>query len=186
MMMAFKLLLKLLGLLLRGGARFSQRFRNQITRPRTVEIRCKDGAAQHYVFANRSIKSVAGRAAKADVAVEFESPAQGLRVLLSTKLVKRLMDELLDEKIVVEGNIMLLLWFQGLAQMVFPLTTPPQLDHTPPDAYITHRASPSVSKRITREPERYELPAEQTSAHRVRAELVMTMVNAGKMEPPEF
>src|SRR5437868_405203 len=82
-----RVLLAVLGVLLRVGRRLSPRMRAQITTDLVIEVRSADGVAHHYLFtaANRSVASRSGRApAPTDLSVTFKTAMLGFTTLIRT------------------------------------------------------------------------------------------------------
>lgn len=182
--MLFNLLLRVLGWLFIAKAGRSARFRAQITRRTIISIRA--GAHAHqFVFDQGSVRRMTGTAQNADAGLVFDSAALGLRCFLSPRILKRIFDGVQAERIGIEGNLYLLLWFQGMAQQVFPLAGVPKLAHKPPNAYIAHRPGQAVKARLERHPVADQLDPDWTEAHTAKAKLLMMRVAAGE-KPPLF
>lgn len=183
--MLFDLLLRVLGWLFVLRLRSSSRFRAQITRDTVIQISAGSKHVHHFVFAPGSVARRSGPAQQADVALAFDSPGLGLRCFLSPHILQKLFDNLQAGRIETQGNLYLLLWFQGLAQQVFPLARVPALPATPPEPYVKHAPGPAVAARITREPVADELDPEWQAAHEARGKTFMVRVARGE-KPPLF
>lgn len=171
--MMLQSLLWVLGLIMAIAARINPRVRAQFSKRRIIEIRVRNGPARHFVFAERRLRTVAGRAPQADATLIFSTTGLAVRSLLSPKLPARLMSGLQSGDVRIEGSTLLLLWFMGLAQQVVPVRRAPRLPATPPQSYIAHTASASVSQRITRLGEAHSLDAEMHAERAARDELRM-------------
>jgi len=183
--MMLQLALRTLGFLMSVKARFSGRFAAQITHRRVIEISVDGGgAAHHFVLANRRVSNRPGRVSAPDVSLVFNNHWQALSTLLSPRLPDRLLHGLNDETIKLQGDGLLLLWFMGLAHQVYPVRRPPRLPQSPPDSYVSHTASESVSKRIPRLGVATEIDPTLTDALAARAKLRMMRGSAGEPLPP--
>ena len=148
--MPFRILLRVLGVLMMLASRTSERFRCQLSRDLAVEIRTDDGVAHCYEFRNRRVRSRKGLAKDPACSVRFATSRQGVACLIRRDGPARLMSGLLDGSITVDGNIQLLLWFQGLAHAILPITPVTRLRSTPPGAYVAPDRASAASCRITR------------------------------------
>lgn len=171
--MMLNLLLRILGGIIAVAARFNPRIRAQLGQRRVIEIRVADGPAGHFVFAERGVRTVSGRASAADATLVFASTGQAVRTLISPQLPSRLMAGLQHGSIHLEGEALLLLWFMGLAHQVYPVLAALRLPATPPDSYISPSASESVSRRITRLGVADDIDPELKDELTARAELRM-------------
>ena len=166
------------------ASRVSERFRCQLSRDLTVEIRTDDGLAHHYEFRNRRVRSRGGVAKDPAFSVCFATSRQGVACLIRRDGPARLMSGLLDGSISVGGNIQLLLWFQGLPHAILPITPVPHLRSTPPGAYVEPDPASAASGRITREPSATELDASWQAAVRQREKIVLVRAAAGEPHRP--
>ena len=181
---AFGALLAVLGFLMEQAARWSGRFRNQVTRDVVVEIGSGDGVARHFVFAadRRAMTSRPGPAERPAVVLCFESAGLGFVTLLSPRAVGRIVQALLARRATVAGNAVLLLWFYGLTRMVIPYGRQRALREPLPGALRTPDPSSRVAGRITREPPAATLDQQWTAAARQRARMAMLRGVAGELD----
>ncbi|MCH8531368.1 MAG: SCP2 sterol-binding domain-containing protein [Saccharospirillum sp.] len=82
---------------------------------RTVQFTAGDRVARYLAFEDQSFTSRAKRAEKADVTLDFVTPAIGFNVLwqMATGADRNaIMRAIQDKKLQVSGDPMLLMWFQ--------------------------------------------------------------------------
>jgi hypothetical protein len=179
--MFLRILLRVLGVLMAIASRTSERFRAQLSRDLAVEICTDDGVAHHYEFRNRRVRSRPGVAKNPACSLRFATSRQGVSCLIRRAGPQRLMSGLLDGSISVDGNIQLLLWFQGLPHAIVPITPVPHLPSTPPGAYVAPDPSSTVAGRIIREPSVTELDPSWEAAVRQRQKIVL--IRAADRQP---
>jgi hypothetical protein len=183
-----RVLLTVLGLLLRVGRRLSPRMRAQLTTDLVLEIRSGDGVAHHYVFTghNRSLASRAGRAAiPTDLTITFKTAWLGFRTLIRTDAVGQIVRLALADRVRYTGNAAYALWFWGVTRMVLPLGRQRPFKENLPGALAAPDPSSKVAGRITREPVATVLDPNWTGAHSARDEMALMQGTAGK-EPAQW
>lgn len=176
-------LLSTLGLLMTQASRRSKRFKSQVTGNVVVEITSSDGAAHHYVFTDgrREMESRRGRApGPADVSVNFESGLLGVACLSRPDAVGQIYQGMLDRKVTIDGNPVLLLWFYGLTRLVLPVGRQKAMRHPLPGALLEPNPSSVVAGRITREPAVASLDTSWAGALERRAQMVMVRACDGE------
>ncbi|HZE66447.1 MAG TPA: hypothetical protein VE081_07450 [Sporichthyaceae bacterium] len=182
-----RVLLAVLGVLLRVGRRLSPRMRAQITTDLVIEIRSGDGVAHHYVFSgkDRSIASRAGRApGPTDLSLSFKTALLGFTTLIRTDAVGAIVRLALADRVRYSGNAAYALWFWGLTRMVLPLGRQRPGRAPLPGALLAPDPASKVAGRITREPVATELDPAWTAAHSARAEMAMLQgVNGVQVAP---
>ena len=167
------------------ASRVSSRFRAALSRDRVIALATKDGVAYHFVVRGRRISGRWGLPARADSTLTFSTAAQALGCLLSRSSVGRILNGILDRTIEHDGNLVLLLWFDGRVQQVAPLREPIRHPARLPGAYVKPRQDIAVASMITREPAEETLDPDWTAAWQQRNKLVMMRVAAGE-QPTEF
>jgi hypothetical protein len=171
-----RVLLAVLGVLLRIGRRLSPRMRAQLTTDLVLEIRSGDGVAHHYAFSGRD-RTVASRAGRApgptDLTITFRTAWLGFRTLLRTDAVGAIVRLALADRVRYTGNAAYALWFWGLTRMVLPLGRQRPDKQTLPGALTAPDPASKVTGRIHREPVATELDPAWTAAHSARAEMTM-------------
>jgi hypothetical protein len=174
-----RVLLAVLGLMLRVGRRFLPRMREQITTDLVLEIRSADGVAHHYV------SSHAGRApGPTDLTITFRTAMLGFRTLLRTDAVGRIVQLALADRVRYTGNAGYALWFWGLTRMVLPLGRQRPDRDVLPGALTAPDPASKVAGRITREPVATELDPAWTAAHAARAQMAMVQATNGVQVAP--
>jgi hypothetical protein len=155
------------------ASRVSAPIRSQITRSLTVEISADDGVARHWNFdaQRRRVSSVAGRAGAPDFAVRFSTSGRALRALTSPRAVDRIMGGLGHGAVRLEGNPLILLWFDGLARRLAPGGRAGSSRRALPGGYLAHDPAANGIEKITIEPPERELDPHWTAAWNARARL---------------
>ena len=167
-------LLVVVGFLMVQASRRSAWMRNQINKDLVLEVASADGVAHHLEFVrdSRRIVSRRGPAARPDLRVRFDTAAHAFRALVDPHPVGRVMRGMLAERITVDGNTSLLLWFHGLTRIVVPIGR-----HRPgkaplPGALLEPDPQSKVFGRVTREPAVEGLDPDWAAAAAARATLV--------------
>jgi hypothetical protein len=162
-----------LGRGLATASRVSAPIRSQITRSLTVEISADDGVARHWNFdaQRRRVSSAAGRAGAPDFAVRFTSSGRALRALTSPRAVDRIMGGLSNGAVRLEGDLRILLWFDGLARRLAPAGRADSSRRALPGGYLAHDPAANGIEEITIEPSVRELDPRWTAAWNARARL---------------
>lgn len=176
----FVLTLDALGMGLRLAASLSPRLRSQLSGCRTIQIGSCDGVHRHYRCLLRTVRTASGEADAPDVSLCFDNAGLGLRTLLATDAVGRIVRALLARRATYTGNAVLVLWFFGLTRFVLPVGRSAPLKRELPEAYVLHNPSSLVADRITREPVAEQLDPNWTAAHARRAQMIMIRGSAGE------
>jgi hypothetical protein len=178
-----RVLLAVLGLLLRVGRQLSPRMRAQLTTDLVLEIRSGDGVAHHYVFrgAHRSVASHGGKfEGPTDLTITFKTAWLGFRTLLRTDAVGTIVALALADRVRHTGNAAYARWFWGWTRMVLPLGRQRPLRKNLPGALTEPDPASKVAGRITREPVATDLDPNWTGAHSARDEMALMQGTAGK------
>lgn len=181
----FKMLLRVLGILMARASRKNTWFRSQVNHDMTIELTSEDGVAHHYVFtrSTRRVESRPGPATAPTVSVRFDTAGQGLRDLVDPHAVGRIINGALDGRVVITGNAALLLWFWGLTRIVIPYGRMPR-GGAPIDGALTEpNPSSAVEGQIVREPVAHELDPTWETAMAARATLTTVRSPAGEQCP---
>jgi hypothetical protein len=163
--MFFRILLWFLGVVMALASRLSSRFRAQIGRDITIELRSQDGVARQFLFRNRTVSSRAGSPCNADCVLCFDTAWFGFRTLFSPRAVENLFQGMVDERIRVTGRGTVLPWFGFLVLSLIPFGPRARLQRTPPHAYTKPNSSADVERRIVREPAVDDLDPTWKNAH---------------------
>ncbi len=178
------LVLWLLGHWLRWNAALRPRLRAQITHPVRINVCSDDGIARVYVFANRRINAQGQRDASAQATLAFASAGLALQCLLSTQLFRHVTEGLHNDRIRIEGDGLLVLWFQGMINQALPLVAVPRYASRLPNAYVKASDEIIAADRITREPVSDTLDPNWTGAAQAREKIIMLQAAKGKPIPP--
>ena len=138
-----------------------------------MEISADDGVARHWNFdaQRRRVSSAAGRAETPDVAVRFTSSGRALRALTSSRAVDRIMGGLSHGAVRLEGNPLILLWFDGLARRLVPARRTGSSRRALPGGYLAHDPAANGIEKIAIEPPAQQLDPRWTAAWNARARL---------------
>ena len=179
--MIFRIALWAIGVLLTLGSRFSRRLRDQIARELSLCIATQDGVARTFYFAERRASSRSGGSDSADCIVTFTSAHDGLRILLATNCIERIVEGLAREEITLSGDATIVLWFYEMTMGLLPWHRPKIT--AAPDAYMRPSTNGLASTRITREPAVVSLDPQWAGALSQREKLHMWRVGNGAPVP---
>lgn len=118
--MKFRILLWLLGRLLAGASRSNPEFREQLVdRDLVFQLQTRDGKiARHFIVRNLRIRSAAGTVAQPAFSIAFRDAAFGFATLAAANKQLAFMQGIQNKDIQIQGNPALVLWFQGLTQLL--------------------------------------------------------------------
>ena len=118
--MRFRLLLWLLGMALARASRRNAAFREQLQgRTLVFLLQTRDGRiARHYRVENLGVRSTAGSIAHPDFSIDFRDAAYGFATLTAPNKQLAFMQGVQNKDIRIHGNPALVLWFQGLVQLL--------------------------------------------------------------------
>ncbi|HEY6612561.1 MAG TPA: helicase [Pseudomonas sp.] len=120
--MKFRILLWLLGRLLAGASRSNPAFREQLLeRDLVFQLQTRDGKiARHFIVKDQHIRSAAGTVAQPAFSIAFRDAAYGFATLAAANKQLAFMQGIQNKDIQIQGNPALVLWFQGLTQLLGP------------------------------------------------------------------
>ena len=120
--MKFRILLWLLGRLLAGASRSNPAFREQLLeRDLVFQLQTRDGKiARHFIVKDQRIRSAAGTVAQPAFSIAFRDAAYGFATLAAANKQLAFMQGIQNKDIQIQGNPALVLWFQGLTQLLGP------------------------------------------------------------------
>ena len=120
--MKFRILLWLLGRLLAGASRSNPEFREQLVdRDLVFQLQTRDGKiARHFIVKDQRIRSAAGTVAQPAFSITFRDAAFGFATLAAANKQLAFMQGIQNKDIQIQGNPALVLWFQGLTQLLGP------------------------------------------------------------------
>ena len=174
---ALNMLLTVLGKLLARASRVHPEFRKALTRDRTIAVTAGD-VAHTYTVHDRTITASRGRPPEADCTLSFAATGQALETFMSVNRVGKIVEGALNGTVQLDGNLMLLLWFEGRIQQVLPVSKrgPARFD----GAYAAPRDDIKAASQITREPAVDALDPGWTAAWEQRKKLAMPRVAGGE------
>jgi len=130
-MFRFKLLLWALTLLLRRAIKTNPACAAYVSgKGLTFQIQTRDGAGRHYEVANGTIRSKAGLTKAPAFALVFSGPDQGFAILSAKDAQPAFLRGLGSGDLVIEGNFLEVMWFQGLTNFLQPPKPPSPYDKT--------------------------------------------------------
>lgn len=116
-MFKFKFLLWTLTRLLQRAARNNPAFARYIDgKVLAFQIQTADGIGRHFSIANGKVSSRSGLAVNPKFTMTFKSPEAGYAVLSSQEGTDAFLSALRDEALVIRGDFVEVLWFQGLTK----------------------------------------------------------------------
>lgn len=185
---ALRALLRTLGVLMALASRRVDRFRRQVTRDLVIEIGSDDGVRQQYQLhgATRTMTMPRHPLGNAECTLTFPSSREGLRALLSTRAIGRILEGVYTGSTRIDGNPVLLLWFHGLTRIVAPLGStrrPRRRESVHVPVRMPEYDLPYAS-RIVREPVVDELSDEWSQAWVARSKLLQMRCTTGERIPP--
>lgn len=118
--MKFRLLLWLLGRLLAGASRRNPEFREQLQdRDLVFQLQTQDGRiARHFIVRGQHIRSAPGTVSQPAFSIAFRDAAYGFATLTADNRQLAFMQGIQNRDIQISGNPALVLWFQGLTQLL--------------------------------------------------------------------
>lgn len=181
-------LLKVLGVLMVLASRRVRRFRRQVARDLLIEIGTDDGVRQQFQLhgATRTMTLPRHPVKTAECTLTFPTSREGLRALLSTRAIGRIVEGVYTGGTRIDGNPALLLWFHGLTRIVAPIGTTRrprrrQGVHVPvrqPEHDLPY------AQRIVREPVADQLTGDWPRAWAARSKLLQIRCTEGEEIPP--
>ena len=96
----------------------------------TLQIRTSSGAGRHYVLENGSVRSSAGLKNDAQFTLGFVNAAKGFEILSAKDAQLAFLKGVGSKDLVISGDFLQVLWFQGLTAFLQPPKVVPALDRT--------------------------------------------------------
>lgn len=181
--LALRALLVGAGLAMAAASRWNPRFRDALSRDRTIALETADGVTYWFLVRGRVISSGFGEARRFDCRLVIATAAQALGIFLSPRGVGKLITGIVEGSVTVEGDLYLLLWFDARLQSVLPVREPVRKPSRFPGAYVTPRDDVAAAGSITRESPKAELDPDWPEAWAQRRKLLMMRVAAGEPAP---
>ena len=94
------------------------------------QIRTSSGAGRHYVLENGSIQSSAGLRNDAQFTLSFVNAAKGFEILSAKDAQPAFLSGVGSKDLVISGDFLQVLWFQGLTAFLQPPKVIAALDRT--------------------------------------------------------
>lgn len=183
--LALQGLLTAVGLAMSVASRRHRRFRRQVTRDLVVEVRGGDRVRQqyHFVAATRRMHAPLQPRGRPEVTLRFGSARDGLRALLSTRTVGRIVEGMNTGDTRIDGNAALILWFHGMTRVVAPIGSTRRPRRPGPFPVRTPERDAPYAARIVTEPPTRELSRDWPQAWRARAKLLHVRAPEGARLP---
>lgn len=120
-MLKFKFLLWMLGRLIKRAIRTNPKAAAYVADENlTFQIRTAGGIGRHFRIAKGRISSAAGILPGATFTMTFAHPEAGFRILSAKDSQDAFLQGLHDKELVLSGNFVKVLWFQGLTNFLPP------------------------------------------------------------------
>lgn len=126
--MKFRFLLWMLGRLMAKASRQNPAFQEQLAGKDLVfQLHTLDGKlARHYIVKDQRVVSKRGKAENPAFALGFKDAAYGFATMTSKNKQLAFMQGIQNKDIQIQGNPMLVMWFQGLMKYLIPKKKKPE------------------------------------------------------------
>lgn len=176
-------MLRLMLWLLMRASRTDPAYRAALSRDLRVELTTGDGVSMCFVVRDRRFgRDDAGHGA--DLSLHFRNSLDALAFLISRDPLSRMIDAETASSIIVNGNVMLLLWFQGRIQQAVPFARGRRRKITLPGSVTAPIIASGTRRQIERLPAVAELDPDWPGAHRARDQIYMVRVAQGDRTVP--
>lgn len=120
--MKFRFLLWLLGRMMSKASKTNSAFQQQLDgKDLTFMLHTLDGkVARHFVVKNNRLESHSGAAQDPAFALGFKDAAFGYSTMQAKNKQLAFMQGIQDKNIKIEGDTMLVMWFQGMMKYLMP------------------------------------------------------------------
>ncbi|WP_330927265.1 helicase [Candidatus Sororendozoicomonas aggregata] len=119
--MKFRLLLWLLGLLMKRASRKNQKFIKKLEgQDLTFQISSQDGPVRHYVVKDQQVSSHSGQFASPAFEIAFASADAGFKTLTAKNAQLAFMKGIQNKQIVISGDYTKAIWFQSIVKYLVP------------------------------------------------------------------
>ena len=110
-----------LGLLMARSSRTNPDFRKKLADKDLVfQLSSDDGVARHYIVKNERVKARSGVVESPAFSINFSSAEKGAKALTAKNAQLAFMQGIQDGDIVIQGNPVLVMWFQSLIKYLVP------------------------------------------------------------------
>ena len=177
-----RLLLFTLGHGLALASRIIPSVRSQVTRTLTFEISTDDGVARQWHFngQQRRITTQAGRSLPSTNGLRFPSSASAVRVLLSPRWARLIVDGIQHGTTRIEGALFAMYWFFGLTRKVIAIGRENGPITPMPNPYLHPDPRSNGAEKIIIEPAVERLDPKWTNAWDQRAKLLGVRATTGE------
>jgi hypothetical protein len=119
--MKFRMLLWALGLMMKKASKNNPDFQKQLAgKDFTFQLQTKDGkCVRHYVVKNERIKSKGGAVTDPAFSISFKDADTGMYIM-TAKDKNAFMKGIQEKDIKIDGDLSLVMWFQGIVKYVKP------------------------------------------------------------------
>ncbi|HHX05014.1 MAG TPA: helicase [Pseudomonas sp.] len=128
--MKFRFLLWMLGRMMSKASKTNPAFQKQLDgKDLTFMLHTLDGkVARHFVVANNRLESRSGAAQEQAFSIGFKDSAYGFATMNAKNKQLAFMQGIQDKNIQIQGNTMLVMWFQGLMKYLMPRKAKPKAE----------------------------------------------------------
>ena len=126
--MKFRFLLWALGRMMSKASKTNSAFQQQLDgKDLTFMLHTLDGkVARHFVVKNNCLSSHSGTAQEPAFSLGFKDAAFGYNTMQAKNKQLAFMQGIQDKNIQIQGNTMLVMWFQGLMKYLMPKKAKPK------------------------------------------------------------
>ncbi len=119
--MKFRVLLWILGLLMKRASRSNEKFIKKLEgQDLTFQISSQDGPVRHYVVKSQQVTSRGGQFATPAFEIAFTSADAGFKTLTAQNAQLAFMKGIQDKQIVISGDFAKVMWFQNIIKYLMP------------------------------------------------------------------
>src|SRR5690554_1228445 len=128
--MKFRFLLWMLGRLMRKASHSNPAFQQQLEgKDLTFMLHTLDGkVARHFTVRNNRLESRSGVVQNPEFSIAFKDAAFGFATMQAKNKQLAFMQGIQDKNIKIQGNTMLVMWFQGLMKYLMPRKAKPKAE----------------------------------------------------------
>ncbi len=113
--MKFRLLLWVLGFMMKRASRKSPAFRKTLEgQDLTFQLSSKDGVARHFIVNNGQVNSVSGSTDKPTFELAFSCANKGFEILTHKNTQVAFMQGVQEKNIIATGDLSKIVWFQAM------------------------------------------------------------------------
>jgi hypothetical protein len=177
------LVLSLLQRLLARASNKHPDYRASLSKDLTIRLDTKNCKSAYFVVKAGRFVAIQGLR-EAELVLSFNKAGTALRFLLSGDPLSRLIDGMTADEIALEGNIMLLLWFQGRVSQAMPLSRLRNHRTRLPGSTTGPSRHSKIDRAIERSGVTDAIDPSWHQAIAAREQVIMWQVSHGKTAPP--